>query len=389
MDKLKDFSFTGEEKELLSLTRELLCCETVNPPGIELEAAKIIAQKLELYGIEVEIQKLGEDRANVIGVIKGSGEKPSLLLNGHLDTVPPGQLTWDYPPFSGTVVDGKIYGRGASDMKSGLAALVMAACLIKKSGIKLKGDLIVAGTAGEETDSLGAKAFMDAGYFSNVGQIIIAEPSNLKLFTCQKGALWLEFTTFGKTAHGAMPDLGENAILLMNRFLNRLQDYKFIYNNHPLLTPPTFNVGTVSGGVKNNVVPDRCVLTIDIRTVPGQSHEAIIEELTELFLDCLGDREKGTVRIFNDRYPVETDPSDPLVTIARKIGQKVLNLDLEPEGVNYYTDASVFVKSNRVPVILFGPGDERLAHQPNEYVEIDKLLASLKYYIALISELLT
>jgi len=249
--------------------------------------------------------------------------------------------------------------------------------------------LIVAGTAGEEVDSLGARAFVEAGYLDNVGNIVIAEPSNLKLFTCQKGALWLEFTAIGRTAHGSMPDLGENAILIMNKFLNSLTKYEFDYSPHSLLTAPTINVGTINGGVKTNVVPDQCVLTLDLRTIPGQSHDLIINDLTAMFEQCLSNKDKGKIRILNNREPIEIDPYHPLVITAQKVGREVLSLVLEPAGVNYYTDASVLVKEKNVPVILFGPGNEKLAHQPNEYVEIDKLTAAVKYYIALALELLT
>lgn len=210
-------------------------------------------------------------------------------------------------------------------------------------------------------------------------------------FLATKGALWLEFTTVGKTAHGSMPDLGNNAILQMNALISRLANYSFTYCQHPLLNRPSMNIGTIIGGVKTNVVPDSCVLTVDIRTVPGQDYEQIISDLQTIMLDLEQEMTgfKGALKVINNRPAVETPVNNEFVQQGIRAAKKALTLDLIPCGVNYYTDASVFAPALGIPFIIFGPGDEKMAHQPDEYVEIEKYLDAIKFYVALILECLT
>jgi succinyl-diaminopimelate desuccinylase len=256
---------------------------SVNPPGNERKVAETIAKKLEENGIECNLRSLGPDRAYLTARIKGKGNKKSLAFSGHMDTVPPGNIPWDYDPFGGQEVDGKLYGRGASDMKSGLAALAMAMVEIAREGIPLEGDLVLAATAGEEVDTLGAKTMIEDGVLKDVGAMLIGEPSNNELFIAHKGALWLEITSYGKTAHGSMPDQGINAIEHMNTFINALHDkFGFKFKEDKLLGGPTMNLGVISGGVNTNVVPDVCRLQIDMRTVPGMEHSEIIADIKGL-----------------------------------------------------------------------------------------------------------
>jgi len=350
--------------------------------------AEYLKKTMEELGISSHIDELDTNRANVIGCVKGSGDHRTLLLNGHLDVVPPGEIPWKHDPFGGEIDNGKIYGRGTSDMKSGLAALIMATGLIIQSGIKLKGDLLIAGTAGEETDSIGARQLLQKGYLKNVEAAVIAEPSNLKIFSATKGALWLQFITKGTTAHGSMPDQGNNAILQMNCLINELIQYDFGAVSHEFLGRPSMNIGTIQGGVKTNVVPDSCILTVDMRTVPGQDHDRIIADMHDL-LTKLGQSTEGfhgELRITNDRPPVETDPACLLMRQGITAARKALGAELIPCGVNYYTDASIFMPELGIPVLWLGPGDEKTAHKPDEYVEIDKYIDAIKFYTALILE---
>lgn len=226
-----------DKSQVVVLLQEMIGFNTVNPPGNEKDLAKYIREKLKDFDIKSEVIDLGNNRANVIGIIEGSGEKKALLFNGHLDTVPPGDIEWEYDAFSGRIVDGKIYGRGSADMKGGLAAMIMAAGAIKKAGIPLKGDLIITGTAGEEIDSIGAFHFLENGGLNNVGAIVIGEPTSCKLRIAEKGTFWVEITTYGKTSHGAFPEKGVNAIVHMNLLLNEFLKYKFEYEENHLLWP--------------------------------------------------------------------------------------------------------------------------------------------------------
>jgi len=172
--------------------------------------------------------------------------------------------------------------------------------------------------------------------------------------------------------------------------INKLVNLKFTVPDHPLLGGPTMNIGTIQGGVKTNVVADRCTITLDFRSVPGLDHGIIFNELKNL-LDQLGQEIPGfaaQMRVTNDKAAVETPDSAPLVQAAIHTGQAVLETMLTPCGVNFYTDASVFVPALNVPAIMVGPGNEEMAHQPNEYVEIPKLLKAVDFYVALAKELL-
>lgn len=377
-----------ETEKAVKFLQRLIAFNTTNPPGEEKAIAVYLKETLEELGICSHIDELDTNRANVIGCVKGSGDYRGLLLNGHLDVVPPGEIPWEHDPFGGEIDNGKIYGRGTSDMKSGLAALIVAAGLIIQSGTKLKGDLLIAGTAGEETDSIGARQLLQKGYLKNVGAAVIAEPSNLKIFSATKGALWLQFITKGATAHGSMPDQGNNAIIQMNALINELIQYNFGAVSHDFLGRPSMNIGTIQGGVKTNVVPDSCILTVDMRTVPGQDHNQIIADMHDLLAKLSQSTEgfHGELRITNDRPPVETDPACSFMQQGITAARKALGAELVPCGVNYYTDASIFMPELGIPVLWLGPGDEKTAHKPDEYVEIDKYIDAIKFYTALILE---
>lgn len=388
MNELTNIFNQLDTEKAVNFLQRLISFNTTNPPGEEMAMAVYIEETMNSLGICSHIDELETDRANVIGCVRGSGDHRALLLNGHLDVVPPGEIPWEHDPFGGEIENGRIYGRGASDMKSGLAALIMAVGLIIKSGIKLKGDLLIAGTAGEETDSIGAWQLLQNGYLQNVGAAVIAEPSNLKIFSATKGALWLQFITTGATAHGSMPDQGNNAIIQMTALINELMKYDFGAVSHDFLGHPTMNIGTIQGGVKTNVVPDSCILNVDIRTVPGQDHKQIITDMNKLLeqLSQTVDGFHGELQITNNRPPVETDPGCSLMQTGIIAARKALGADLEPCGVNYYTDGSIFMPELGIPVLWLGPGDEKTAHKPDEYVEINKYIDAINFYTALIIE---
>ena len=389
MDILKVLKNITKEKAV-SLLKEMIRVNTVNPPGNEKNLAVLLKAKLEEYGIETELVDLGNNRANVIGVIKGTGQKDSLLLNGHLDTVPPGDVEWEYGPFSADVVDNRIYGRGSADMKGGLAAMVVAAGAVKKAGIPLKGDLILAATAGEEMDSVGAFHYLNTTGLKGVGAIIVGEPTSCRIKIAEKGALWLEITTYGKTSHGAFPQKGINAIVHMNMLLNQLLEYKFDFEENELLGEPTLNISTISGGVKTNVVPDKCTITVDIRTVPSIEHESIIRDF-ENIINKLKKQVEGfnaEIKVLNNRPAVETKKDHPFVKLGQKVAKELFNKELAPEGVSFYTDAAVFLPTTNLPAIIYGPGDSDMAHQPNEHINLDDLWEAVQFYIGMIFEYL-
>jgi len=368
MEEKRIFGF-DQEVEVIRLCQELVRIKSVNPPGDELPAAEYVASTLKKAGLEVEMIKHSATRASVFARLKSSREIPALLFNGHLDTVPIGTEKWTHDPFGAEIAEGRIWGRGAADMKGGLAALMVAVETLAETRASLRGDLLLAATAGEETDSLGATLIASRPDLGPVQAVLIPEPSYNDIYVAEKGALWLELTTHGKTAHGSMPDMGQNAIMMMVTLIDELEKMDIPYTEHPLLGGFSQSVNTITGGVKTNVVPDCCVVTVDMRTVPGQDHQAILKQVQDLIAE-LNDRIpnfKASVRVANDRIAIETSPQEHVVQRFAQVIEEVKGQKPIPKGVRYYTDAVAFVPVLKAPMIICGPGDAKLAHQPNEY----------------------
>ena len=346
--------------------------------------AKAIAKKLIENGIESTIQPFGNNRANLVARIKGTGHKKSLVFCGHMDTVSVGDISWEHDPFGAEEIDDLIYGRGASDMKGGLAALVIAMIEVFKSGITLEGDLVLAATAGEEVECIGASIMVKDGVLNDAGAMVVAEPSGGEIFVTHKGALWLEIISYGKTAHGSMPELGINAIENMNLFINTIHHrLKFKYEEDSLLGGPTINIATISGGIQLNVVPDMCKLQIDIRTVPGQNHQEILSDISLLISEIeLSSNAKFDVKILNDKVAVKNKANDQFVQLTLDTATEMFGSEYKAKGVRYCTDASIFVPgfNNELSVIICGPGEETQAHQPNEYIKTSKYIDAISLY---------
>jgi succinyl-diaminopimelate desuccinylase len=380
-----------DEAELVEVCRRLVQFRSVNPPGDELEIAEYVAGLLSESGLEVEIVPHTPTRASTLARLRGSGDAPAILFTGHLDVVPVGAEEWIHDAFGGHVVDGKLWGRGSSDMKAGDAAIIAAVKALASVDLPLRGDVIVAFTAGEEGEQLGAAELAVRPDLAPVQAVIVAEPSRNAVYVAEKGVLWLKVTTRGKTAHGSMPHLGRNAIMMMAALIQELDRQPVPCEEHPLLGGFTRSINTIEGGVKTNVVPDQCVITIDQRTVPGQNHAAIRRQVEDLIAD-LGQRIPGfeaTVEVINDRMPVATPADDPIVQRFCDIVAEVVGRRPEPEGVNYYTDAVMFVPALEAAMIICGPGKAELAHQPNEYVEVDRMVEAARIYALAVARLLT
>ncbi|MGZ3596044.1 MAG: M20 family metallopeptidase [Syntrophales bacterium] len=371
-----------KESEVIELCQGLVRMKSVNPPGDELPIAEHVAATLKKFGLEVELVRHSPTRASVLARLKGLGKKPGLLYNGHLDTVPIGTQKWVHDPFSAEVAEGKIWGRGTVDMKGGLAAMMATAQVLAEARTPLRGDLILAATAGEEIDSQGAMAIATRSDLGPLQAVMIAEPSDNGICVAEKGALWLELATHGKTAHGATPELGRNAVMMMWKLIGELGKLAVSYREHPMLGGFTRSINTIAGGMKTNVVPDNCVVTVDMRTVPGQDHPAILRRVEDLIAD-LSDRIpdfKASVRVINDRAPVETSPEEPVVRIVADVIGELTGKRPAPGGASYYTDGAVLVPALKTPMIICGPGDPGLAHQPNEHVEISSLVQAVRIF---------
>lgn len=382
-----------KESECIQLLQSLVRTPSVNPPGGERACGELLAALFDAEAIDNELVPIEEARCNVVAHLAGAGasagtppgkRKPVLLYSGHLDTVPAGQRPWERDPYSGTIDGDQLYGLGACDMKAGLAAVSLAAVALNRLGVALAGDLLVVASAGEETDSVGARQFLDSRASEGVSAAVIAEPTSLNVHVAEKGALWAEFILDGQTAHGSRPDLGVNAIDGAAELLSLLRKLSFVQLDHPLLTPATMSINTIAGGVKTNVIPDRCSISVDIRSVPGQDHGDLVRQLQQA-LDIAVSRVpelRGSVTVTNNRVPMETDQRDPLVRAALESLQGVGRTEAEVRGQAAFTDASVFTAAG-IPQIIVGPGPEWMAHCPDEYTSIGQYLQAVEVFASL------
>lgn len=360
--------------------QKLISIDTCNPPGNEHRLSLVLLALLNDIGIPAVISPLNADRSNVEVTLKGSGRK-KLMFCGHLDTVSPWlPSAGKYGPHGAVIEGNRIYGRGASDMKSGLAAMLLALVSIQQDGINLDGDLIFLATAGEEVDSCGARMYLDQYGVRDLDGMVIGEPTRGRVAVGHKGALWLRISLFGKSAHGSMPQLGLNAVEGMMEVINLLKGSALQWVAHdPVLGSSSLSVNRIEGGVQTNVIPDHCVIDVDIRTVPPLAHASLLREIKQALLEIQHINLDFSFEIEQilDRSSIYTDSDQPLIQTALEIaGQS----NQELQGVPYYTDGSVLHDEGRLPILIYGPGDERLAHQPDEWVDIEAYLESIAFY---------
>jgi succinyl-diaminopimelate desuccinylase len=366
--------------DVIELARHLVAFDTRNPPGQERECAEYLSGLLAQAGFEVQLVPLGEGRASLVARKGLAGAKGPLVFTGHIDVVPLGTQPWTHEPFAATVVDGKLYGRGSSDMKGGVAAFVAAAIQeAPRAGPSMQIALII--TAGEETGCDGANAIIAAGLQGTAGALVVGEPTANRPYVGHKGALWLRATAHGKTAHGSMPEAGDNAIYKAARATTRLACFHFCAAPHPVLGAPTLNVGTFHGGLNINSVPDRAVVEIDLRTVPGMDHAALRHEITEHL------QEPMEVATTIDLPGVWTEPASAWVQRSAAIVSDVTGEPFELKSATYFSDASVLVPAlGNVPTLILGPGEPELAHQTDEWCSVQRIRQATDIYRRLIAD---
>jgi len=357
---------------VVELTRALIRTETINPPGNEAAAARLVGERLEAAGLGVESYELAPGRTGLVARSPGgASERPALCMTAHLDTVPLGRAEWSRDPLAGEVDGDRLFGRGSSDMKGGLAAIVVAAERLAGLGAgAARLELVLC--AGEETGCEGALQIASSdGALGRAGAVLVAEPTSNYPCTAHKGVVWLDAHTRGRTAHGSMPELGSNAVYAMARAIGKLEGFSLGKPEHELLGNPTLNVGTVAGGMNVNSVPDAATAGIDIRTVPGVGEDEAIAAVAEL----LGDQVRLSERV--KLPPVVTDPGDPWVADVYDVMAPLIGERPAPRGLAYFTDASALTPAyGSPPTIICGPGHADQAHQTDEHCSIANLEAA-------------
>jgi acetylornithine deacetylase len=354
------------------LLAELIALPSVNPAFLpprhphagEKRIADFLAATAARAGLELELLRVLPGRSNVIARLLPQNKiRQTILLAPHLDTVGA-----DGTKFIPQRKNGHLYGRGACDTKGSVAAMLSALCELAESKNRpLETEIVFAGLVDEEHAQAGSRALAKSKFKADLA--IVGEPTKLQVVTAHKGSLWLELETRGKAAHGATPQFGKNAIHEMARIVDWLEtDYavRLRKRKHPLLGTATVNVGTISGGVQPNIVPDACKITVDRRTLPGETDAGVQREIAA-FLRARKLSAKISSAKLAPASPLETNHRLPLVRqFMRCVEQS------RPQGVNYFCDAAV-LSAGGIPSVVFGPGDVAQAHTADEWISLAEL----------------
>ena len=384
--------------ELVTLTRDLVRIPSVVRPGepgaTEAAVAAHVEGWMRAQGFDVEVQRVAPDRPNVLGVLGTAGGGPTLLLEGHTDVVTEGDpAAWTHPPFAAELVDGKIYGRGAADMKSGLAAAMIAAAAIKRSGAAFAGRLVVGALVDEEGDMLGAKHLCTTPIGRELSAAIVCEPEQNELCLEQRGVVWARVTARGRMAHGAMPEAGANPITALAalvadapRLERRLRALctRSRYLKPPTVTP-TVMAAPAAGVPQSNVIPATAHATLDVRLTPGADADAVGKEIDEACRRaadaCPGVSVEWTP-VNGFRLATKVERSEPLVRAMIGAVRRATGSPARWGGVPGSTDGTILRTELGIPIVTCGPGHRLIPHQVDEYVEVAELVDAARIYVA-------
>jgi succinyl-diaminopimelate desuccinylase len=385
-----------DEAELIDLTRALIrICSVVRPgdaDATEAAVARHVEAWLTKQGFDLEVQEVAPGRPNVVAWLGEKGSGKSLLLEGHTDVVTEGNpAEWTHPPFGADLVDGRIYGRGAADMKSGLAAAMVAATAIKRSGVTLNGRLVVGALVDEEGDMIGAKHLCATAIGRELTAAIICEPEQNELCLEQKGVLWARVTVHGRMAHGAMPYAGVNPIAAAGQFLARLPTLerrlrRGVPRSRFLGVPhvtPTVVMAPMGHVAQNNVIPASAELRVDVRLTPGLEPGGVLEALEALAKDterrCPGSR-VAIEPIEPARPATRVDRGEEVVQALEWALRRVSGRRPVFGGVPGSTDGTILRTMLGIPIVTFGPGNRLIPHQVDERVPVGELVEAARAY---------
>jgi len=408
-----------KREELIQLTQDLVRIPSVRRQGSggsEKEVALFLSRLLEEMGLDVVVEEVEPGVPNVIAVLQGQKEGPCLMLECHTDVVTEGDASeWKYGPFEGRLSGNRIYGRGACDTKGNLAAAVQAVKAISQSGTPFNGKILLGILVDEEGMMSGVKHFIRQGWAASVNAAIICEPVDNHLCIAQKGALRAELMTTGKMSHGAMPLSGLNPIPPMISILEKMKQLeeeeierlgKNPFLGYPSITPTVLQA-PVKGEPQLNVVPYQCRALLDIRTIPGQSHEVLKKHLEDIvreeersthesllsgpLKEIRESLEKGLSRgilfearlnFFEDRPWTKTSQDEPIVQAVVKAYRSVAGEEPIYDGVPGATDGTFLSAWAGIPIVTIGAGNRTIPHQKDEWVSVDDLYLTAKIYAA-------
>jgi acetylornithine deacetylase len=372
--------------EIINLLQQLVSINSINPdlvadgPG-EGEIAGFVANWLTKAGLEVEIDEPKPGRPNVIGIVRGTGGGRSLLLNAHMDTVGVAGMERPHEP---SIIGGRLYGRGAYDMKAGLASIMYAAANVRK--LNLRGDVIVTAVSDEEYASIGTSSVLKRW---RADAAIVTEPTELDIYIAHKGFAWLEVETMGTAAHGSRPDLGVDAIVKMGKVLTDMEELDRSLRAHPshrLLKSGSVHASLITGGQELSSYPDHCKLGIERRTIPGETQESVEAEIQGIF-DHIARTDpafKASVRTTLVREPFEVPEDELIVQVVRRQAATLLGRKPAIGSGTAWMD-SALLSASGIPTVIFGPGGEG-AHAVVEWADLDQLERCSEALLSVIKE---
>ena len=382
-----------DERRVVEFHRGLVRIPSVNPPGDVREAIAYCEAPLRAAGFAVKTVAIDPTMPNLIATLKGRAG-PTLLFNAHVDVVPTGERSaWRHDPFGAEIEHRKIYGRGAGDDKASVTAQVMAGLAIATAGVTLKGTLVINEVADEEAAGIKGTGYIVGQSVVDPDFVIVGEQTLNRVALGEKGAAPTELTVRGRTAHGALPWEGANAIEAVAEVIVALRrEYWPILERrtHQHFHPSSGSVNLMTGGVKSNVVPDLASIYIDRRLVPGEDPDAVRTEILEIARRAVVDMPGITVDVAESALggpATLVDEGHPLVR-AMIEANRALGLSTQPTGFSMATDGRFFARQG-VPTVIYGPGDPSLAHVPDEWVGIDELLQATRAYALTALRLLT
>jgi succinyl-diaminopimelate desuccinylase len=408
-----------KKEALIKLAQDLIRIRSVKSQregSNEEKVAYFLSHLLEEMGLDVVVEEVEPGSPNVIAVLQGEGDNPCLMFECHTDVVTEGDAAdWKYSPYEGKLVGNRIYGRGACDTKGNLAAAVMTIQAISQCGIPFKGRILLGILVDEEGMMSGVKHFIRQGWANGVSAAIICEPVDNHLCITQKGALRAELVTIGKMSHGAMPLAGLNPIPPMISILEKMRQLeeeeierlgKDVFLGYPSITPTVLQA-PMKGEPQLNVVPYQCRALLDIRTIPGQSHEALKKQLEDIVRDeersvhasldsgplkeMRETLEKGLSRgisfqsklnVFEDRPWTRTSREEPIVQAVSKAIRSITGEEPTYGGVPGATDGTFLSAWAGIPIVTIGAGKWMVPHQKDEWVSVEDLELTTKIYAA-------
>lgn len=379
-----------DEKEIVEIIKDIV--KIPSHPGIEFQetnVANYIYERFKKENIEAQVINVSDGRCNIIARIPGSGNGKSLLLTGHTDTVDPYDMK---NPYKLIDENGKLKGRGAVDMKGQLACMIMTLIIIKRLGIKLKGDLYFCGVIDEEQKSEGTIKLLESSLKFDAA--IVGEPTNLEVCTAHRGLEWFEVIFKGKTVHGGKQDEGINAINMCNKFINAIENDllpKLKSRVHPVAGNSTMNYGFVHGGTQPSTVAGECILQFDRRWIPKENYNDVVNEYKRIINNLKKNNPSfnATLKVMDDSImkdgyvheSMETDNEHYLIKSVLNSLEKVLHKKGNITFFPAWSDGGLLSSYGNIPTIVFGPGDITSAHSKDEYIEKSQLKPAVLIYI--------